>query len=71
MYDEREHTAPLRLPKMTGGDWYLRGFADAYHRKPAVIPRGPVAEKYKNGYAEGLRAAWRESPMVDPLGPCR
>ena len=40
MYDEREHTAPLRLPKMTGGDWYLRGFADAYHRKPAVIPGG-------------------------------
>ncbi len=64
MYDEREHTAPLRLPKMTNGDWYLRGFADAYHRKPAAIPRGPAGEQYKNGYSAGLKAAWRESPLT-------
>ncbi len=59
-YTEREPAPPLRPPKMVAGEWYLKGFVDAYHAHLAVIPRGPAGEQYKKGYTEGLAAAQRD-----------
>ena len=45
---------------MVVGEWYLKGFSDAYGAHWAVIPSGPAGEQYKRGYALGLEAVRRE-----------
>jgi len=59
-YAEREPVMPLKPPRMVVGEWYLRGFADAYGAHWAVIPWGPAGEQYKKGYALGLATVRRE-----------
>ncbi len=36
------------------GEWYLKGFADAYDAHWAVVPSGPFGEQYRKGYALGV-----------------
>lgn len=42
------------------GEWFLKGFADAYGAHWAVTPWGPAGEQYTRGYALGLEAVRRE-----------
>ena len=42
------------------GEWYLKGFADAYGAHWAVVPCGPAREQYERGYALGLAAVRNE-----------
>lgn len=55
-YIEREPARPLSTPRMVVGEWYLKGFADAYDCHWAVVPWGPAGEEYKKGYALGAAA---------------
>ena len=64
-YTEREPVLPLRPPKMVADGWYLKGFADGYHARPAIMPREPLGEQYRKGYIEGLAAAERDVPDND------
>ncbi len=59
-YAEREPVMPLRPPKLVVGEWYLKGFADAYGAHWAVIPYGSAGEQYKKGYALGIATVRRE-----------
>ena len=59
-YTERQSLTPLRPLRVVVGEWYLKGFADAYDAHWAVIPCGPFGEQYKKGYALGLAAVRRE-----------
>ncbi len=59
-YPEREPALPLRPATLLAGEWYLRGFADAYAAHWAVTPGGPAGEQYKKGYALGIAAVRRE-----------
>jgi hypothetical protein len=47
-------------PKPVIGDWYLKGFADAYAAHWPAAPSGPAGEQYKRGYALGIAAVQRE-----------
>jgi hypothetical protein len=58
-YTEPVPAPPLKPPEITG-EWYLRGFADAYHAHVAVIPAGPAGDQYSKGYMEGLAAFQRD-----------
>jgi hypothetical protein len=42
------------------GEWYLRGFADAYGAHWAVTPDGPAGDEYMKGYALGVAAVRSE-----------
>ena len=73
-YSDREPVPPLMTPKMVAGEWYLKGFADAYNARPALVPSGPAGEEYSRGYKEGLAAVQRDffaamhiSPLVAEL----
>ncbi len=60
-----DYTEPVPAPaikplEMAAGEWYLRGFADAYSAHVAVIPAGPAGEQYSKGYTEGLAAVQRD-----------
>ncbi len=57
-YTERQPATPLGSPVIAAGDWYLKGFADAYSAHWAVAPYGPAGEQYLKGYALG-QAAFR------------
>jgi hypothetical protein len=57
---ERERPTPLGPPKTIVGEWYLKGFADAYGAHWAVVPCGPAGEQYRRGYALGLTAVRHE-----------
>ncbi len=57
---DREPVLPLRLPALIAGEWYLRGFADAYQAHQAVSPEGPAGEEYNRGYAAALAAVRRD-----------
>lgn len=46
----------LHVPPAIVGEWYLKGFADAYGAHWAVVPEGPEGEHYKKGYALGIAA---------------
>ena len=59
-YTENTLAAPLRPSEMTVGEWYLKGFADAYGAHWAVAPCGPAGEQYKKGYALGVETVRRE-----------
>lgn len=59
-YTERESALPLLPPKIVAGEWYLKGFADGYRARRAVILWGRAREQYKKGYADGLAAARRD-----------
>ena len=59
-YADRVPPPPPQPPRMVAGEYYLRGFADAYQARRAVIPHGPAGEQYKRGYAEGLAAVQRD-----------
>jgi hypothetical protein len=59
-YTEYHPATPPRPPLMVVGDWYLKGFADAYGAHWAVAPNGPAGEQYKKGYALGVAAVRRE-----------
>ncbi len=36
------------------GEWYLKGFADAYSAHWAVAPSGPAGDQYLRGYTLGV-----------------
>ena len=59
-YSEREPVPPLITPRMVAGEWYLRGFADAYDARVALTPEGPAGAQYTRGYHEGLAAVQRD-----------
>ena len=59
-YTDREPDPPLTAPRMVAGEWYLRGFADAYSAHLAVAPDGPAGDQYSRGYKEGLAAVQRD-----------
>ena len=59
-YIEREPAPPFRLPKCLAGEWYLKGYEDAFSARQAITPIGPAGDQYKKGYDEGLAAAQRE-----------
>jgi hypothetical protein len=59
-HTERWPATPLRPPTNVVGEWYLKGFADAYNAHWAVVPSGPAGEQYQRGYALGLAAVRRE-----------
>ncbi len=59
-YTDREPVPPLTAPHMVAGEWYLRGFVDAYNAHVAVAPEGPAGEQYTRGYNEGLAAVQRD-----------
>lgn len=59
-YTDRQSAPFLKPLKMLAGEWYLKGFADAYDAHWAVIPCGPAGEHYKKGYALGLATVQRE-----------
>ncbi len=59
-YTDREPDPPLTAPRMVAGEWYLRGFADAYNAHVAVAPEGLAGEQYGRGYKEGLAAVQRD-----------
>lgn len=69
-YPERAPVLLLQPPAMVVGDWYLKGFADAYGAHWAVIPSGPAGEHYKKGYALGL-ATVRAEFLAATWGPFR
>ena len=50
----------LEPPRMVAGEWYLKGFADAYHAHQVVAPLGPAGEAYQRGYGAGLEAVQRD-----------
>ncbi len=52
-WDPGTQISPL---KPVVGEWYLKGFADAYTAHWAVAPAGPLGEQYMRGYALGLAA---------------
>ncbi len=59
-YLERRSVIPLNPASILVGEWYLRGFADAYDAHWALVPNGPEGEHYRKGYALGLAAVRRE-----------
>ena len=59
-YFKREPETPLGTLKIVVGEWYLKGFADAYDAHWAVVPSGFAGEQYKKGYILGLAAVRRE-----------
>jgi hypothetical protein len=59
-YLQREPMSPIRRPQMVAGEWYLKGFADAYHAHQVVSPSGPAGEEYGRGYTAGLEAVQRD-----------
>ena len=59
-YTDREPAPPLTSPRMVAGEWFLRGFADAYNAHVAVAPEGPAGDQYSRGYKEGLAAVQRD-----------
>ena len=59
-YAERQPPTSFSLRTIVDGEWYLKGFADAYAAHWAVVPCGGAGEAYKKGYALGLAAVRRE-----------
>ena len=59
-YIECEPVSLLLTPRMVAGEWYLRGFVDAYDAHVALIPAGPAGEQYSRGYQQGLAAVQRD-----------
>ena len=59
-YTERALAPALRPSETIAGEWYLRGFADAYGAHWAAAPCGPAGEQYKKGYALGVAAVRSE-----------
>jgi hypothetical protein len=59
-YIDREPATSVKVAKMVAGEWYVRGFADGYHARLAIIPSGSAGEQYNKGYNEGLEAALRD-----------
>ncbi len=59
-YVDHRLIAHPRLSGVLVGEWYLKGFADAYDAHWAVVPNGPFGEHYRKGYALGLAAVRRE-----------
>lgn len=59
-YTERQPPPSFSLRSIFAGEWYLKGFADAYAAHWAVTPCGSAGEAYKKGYALGLAAVRRE-----------
>ncbi len=57
---ERERTLARRQPRVVMGEWYLRGFADAYQAHQEVSPLGLAGAEYNRGYAAGLEAVQRD-----------
>ncbi len=53
-------TIPVEPLTLAVGEWYLKGFSDAYQAHWAVVPWGPMAEHYTKGYALGLAAVRAE-----------
>jgi hypothetical protein len=56
----REPAPPRKPPQLAAGEWYVKGFADGYHARLAVIPVGTAGEQYNKGYDEGLEIALRD-----------
>ena len=59
-YTERQPARFPGAPLTVAGEWYLRGFADAYDARWAIAPSGPAGEQYRKGYALGQQAFQRE-----------
>ena len=59
-YTEAAAMPAFQPPRPTAGEWYLKGFADAYGAHQAVAPTGPAGEEYQKGYREGLVAVQRD-----------
>ncbi len=57
---DRKPDTPLTFARMLGGEWYLKGYADAYDAHVAVSPEGPAGMQYARGYKEGLAAVQRD-----------
>lgn len=54
---EHEPAPPLPSKGPTPGDYYLAGFVDAYHRRPAAVQATKRAQAaYAKGYAAGRAA---------------
>lgn len=76
MFDEREHTKPLRVPKRVSADYWLNGYKAGYLGAGAQPPRGKAnAETYWRGYGEGqqdrARAGQRAAQSERELLPLR
>ena len=68
-YTPPEPIAQREPPGNVVGEWYLRGFADAYAAHWAVIPAGPASEQYRRGYELGIAVVRREFfAALDRLG---
>lgn len=63
--DTLEHVqaAPLRLPKITDGDAYLRGYVDAVKGKPPQPGKQHVSA-YLKGYQAGQKDQMTASEAV-------
>jgi hypothetical protein len=59
-YTAREPALPGNPPELVAGEWFVKGFADGYHARAAVVPLGTAGEQYDKGYDEGLEVALRD-----------
>ncbi|MGE5073151.1 MAG: hypothetical protein ACM3MF_06960 [Anaerolineae bacterium] len=59
-YTEANPMPAVQPPRSVVGEWYLKGFVDAYGAHQAVVPSGPAGEEYQKGYQEGLAAVQRD-----------
>lgn len=54
----------ITTPDRVVGQWFLRGFADAYGAHWAVTPEGLAGEHYRRGYELGVAAVRAEYMAV-------
>ncbi len=59
-YTERDPELLLTTPRILAGEWYLKGFVDAYSARVALVPFGPAGDEYNRGYQQGLAAVQRD-----------
>ncbi len=59
-YSRCDQVCPLNSPQLMAGEWFLRGFADAYQAHQVVAPAGPAGDEYHRGYVIGLEAVQRD-----------